>query len=85
LNEFSGKLKAHGREKMEETNKFMEFVNMVLANKEAILLVLTSTVTAAAAIAALTPTPKDDSVIGYLRKVVDYLAFNFGNAKNKTE
>ena len=49
---------------------------------EAILAVLV----ALNAIAALTPTPKDDKAIGkalgYVRKAIDFLAFNFGNSKN---
>lgn len=39
-------------------------------------------IAACAAVAALTPTPKDDGVILVLRRVIDYLAFNFGGAKN---
>lgn len=37
----------------------------------------------AAAIAAATKTPKDDGVVKTLRKVIDFLALNFGNARNK--
>ncbi|MGL5328201.1 MAG: hypothetical protein ACRDD7_02960 [Peptostreptococcaceae bacterium] len=36
----------------------------------------------AAIIASATPTPKDDGIVNLLRKIVDFLAFNFGNAKN---
>ena len=39
-------------------------------------------VTACAGIAALTPTPKDDGVLLILRRIIDFLALNFGNAKN---
>ena len=45
--------------------------------------VLTLIVTAAAVIASATKTPKDDSVIKSIRKVIDFLALNFGGAKNK--
>lgn len=48
-----------------------------------ILEISTLIVALAAAIAALTPTPKDDGVVKKIRKVVDYLALNFGNAKNR--
>jgi len=48
-----------------------------------ILEVLTLVVALAAAIAALTPTPKDDGIVKKIRKVIDYLALNFGNAKNR--
>lgn len=37
----------------------------------------------AAAIAAATPTPQDDGVLLVARKILDFLACNFGNAKNK--
>ena len=40
-------------------------------------------VTIASGIAAATPTPKDDTIVGYLYKIVDILAFNFGYAKRK--
>lgn len=36
----------------------------------------------ASAIAALTPTPKDDVIIGKIYKVVDLLALNIGKAKD---
>lgn len=52
---------------------------------EAILLVLVGL----NAIAALTPTPKDDNAIGkalkVVRKIIDVFAFNVGNAKNKDD
>jgi len=64
---------------MEELN----LLERLLANKEAILLAVTSTIAAAAAIAALTPTPKDDGIISKIRKVVDFLAMNWLNAANK--
>lgn len=40
-------------------------------------------VSAASAIAAVTPTPKDDAIIGKLYKIIDILALNFGYAKQK--
>ena len=40
-------------------------------------------ISGAAIIAALTPTKKDDVILGKVRRVIDLLAFNFGNAKNK--
>ena len=45
--------------------------------------ILTGAVTVASAIAALTPTPKDDNVVGKVYKVVDWLALNVGKAKDK--
>lgn len=35
-----------------------------------------------AAIAAATPTPKDDQILIVLRKVLDAIVFNWGHAKN---
>tara|TARA_R100000808_G_scaffold803_7_gene3956 strand:- start:2972 stop:3148 length:177 start_codon:yes stop_codon:yes gene_type:complete len=58
----------------------MQFVQ---ANWEAILLVLTSAIALASAVAALTPTPKDDSIVKKLYGLVDALALNVGKAKDK--
>ena len=46
---------------------------------------LSMLVAAASAIAALTPSTKDDSFLKPIRNFVDFLAFNFLNAKNKDE
>lgn len=46
------------------------------------LAVASSVIGTASVIAALTPTPKDDGIIAVARKVVDFLAFNFGSARN---
>lgn len=45
--------------------------------------IATSVVGIASIIAAMTPTPADDGVVLTIRKVLDFLAFNFLNAKNK--
>ena len=58
----------------------MQFVQ---ANWEAILLVLTSAIALASAVAALTPTPKDDSIVKKLYGLVDALALNVGKATDK--
>lgn len=52
-------------------------------NYEQIILIIATVVTAASAIAALTPTPKDDSAIAWVRKIIDFLALNILNAKKK--
>jgi hypothetical protein len=39
----------------------------------------------ASAIAAITPTPKEGTVVAKLYKVIDFLALNFGQAKSKGE
>ncbi len=36
----------------------------------------------AAAITALTPTPKDDAALAKVRSLLDFLAFNWNHAKN---
>tara|TARA_R110000851_G_scaffold332977_1_gene510669 strand:- start:62 stop:259 length:198 start_codon:yes stop_codon:yes gene_type:complete len=63
----------------------MEYVNYVVENVDSIIGILTMVVTVATAIAALTKTPKDDGYALKARKLVDFLAFNFGNAKNETK
>tara|TARA_R100000805_G_C3566013_1_gene73395 strand:- start:345 stop:527 length:183 start_codon:yes stop_codon:yes gene_type:complete len=57
----------------------------ILENKEALIGIITSVVAVASAIAALTPTPKDDTIVGKIYKVVDLLALNVGKAKDKAE
>jgi hypothetical protein len=61
----------------------VETVNWVVEHGDAILLAGTSMIAAASAIAALTPTPKDDKAIKYIRKVIDVIAMNVGHAKPK--
>lgn len=45
------------------------------------LLALTSIVTAASALTALTPTRKDDRVRSFILAILDFLALNIGNAR----
>ena len=40
-------------------------------------------IAAASAIAAVTPTPKDDQLIAKLYKIIDILAINVGKAKER--
>ena len=47
-----------------------------------IALIISVIVTVASAIAALTPTPKDDKWIGKLYKIIDVCALNIGKAKD---
>jgi len=44
---------------------------------------LLSLMVAAKAIVALTPTPRDDEIVGQIYKIVEFLALNFGKAKDK--
>lgn len=55
----------------------------VLSNWDAILVAITGLISAASAIAALTPSTADDGVILTIRKVVDMLALNVGHAAPK--
>lgn len=61
----------------------IQAITWISAHADQIIGALTSIVTGASALAALTPTPKDDSLIGKLYKVVDFLALNVGKAKDK--
>lgn len=58
-------------------------MNWILENWVGILTAITSVIAAASAIAALTPSPKDDSFIAKAKGVINFLALNFGHAKNK--
>lgn len=42
---------------------------------------LLSLVAAASAITALTPTPRDDNIVGRIYRVLEWLALNVGRAK----
>jgi hypothetical protein len=58
-------------------------VEYITENWSGIIAIATAAVTLASAIAALTPTPKDDGIVKVLYKVVDWLALNVGKAKDK--
>jgi hypothetical protein len=58
-------------------------IDYIIENKEQLFGVVTAIIAAASAIAALTPTPKDDTFIGKAYKVVDWLALNVFKAKDK--
>ncbi|MFM1794587.1 MAG: hypothetical protein RL642_972 [Bacteroidota bacterium] len=45
--------------------------------------VVFAVISLASAIAALTPTPKEGTVLAKLYKVIDFLALNVGQAKSK--
>jgi hypothetical protein len=61
----------------------MEIYNWFLENVEEIFSVATAVIAAASLIAALTPTPKDDSFLAKAKAVVNFLAINVKNAKPK--
>jgi hypothetical protein len=58
-------------------------IDYILNNKEQLFGVVTAVIAAASAIAALTPTPKDDTIIGKAYKLIDWLALNVFKAKDK--
>ena len=60
-----------------------ELINYIVANIDTLLATITAVVTAASAVAALTPTPKDDAILGKVYKIVDWFALNIGKAKEK--
>ena len=60
-----------------------EIISYLVSNVDSILFAVSAIVAAASAIAALTPTPKDDAVAAKAYKVLDWLALNVGKAKDK--
>jgi len=61
----------------------MNAITWILIHKIDILNIVTSIVATCSAIAALTPTPKDDGFIKKAYMVIDWLALNIGKAKDK--
>ena len=57
----------------------LEFIQMILV----LVKIVPWLVMGASAVAALTPTPKDDEGIAKYYKVIDWFALNIGNAKEK--
>jgi hypothetical protein len=57
-------------------------INYILENSTQLIGIATAIVTAASAIAALTPTPTDDTWVGKAYRIVDWLALNIGRAKD---
>ena len=61
----------------------MEYLNLAIENWDTYSVAILAIMGAAAAIAALTPTPRDDGIVAFLRKVIDIIGMNIGNAKNR--
>jgi len=61
----------------------MNAITWILIHKIDIFNIVTSIVATCSAIAALTPTPKDDGFIKKAYMVIDWLALNIGKAKDK--
>jgi hypothetical protein len=60
-----------------------DIIAYLVSNVDSIVAALTAIVAAASAVAALTPTPTDDSLVAKAYKIVDWLALNIGKAKDK--
>lgn len=56
-------------------------MNFIITHIDELLVAVSAVVTAASAICALTPTPKDDAVLTKIRSFLDILALNIGKAK----
>ena len=61
----------------------MNFITYILDNKEELIKLAASVVALASLVAALTPTPSDDTFVGKAYRIVDWLALNVGKAKDK--
>jgi hypothetical protein len=61
----------------------MNIINWIMGHSSELIAILTSVVAAASAIAALTPTPKDDGWVKKIYGLLDMLALNVGKAKDK--
>ena len=60
----------------------METLTSIITSMPVWLTAITALVTAAAGIAALTPTKSDDKIIGIILNVINVIGLNFGKAKN---
>jgi len=58
-------------------------IEYISENKEGIFQIITAVIAVASAVAALTPTPKDDGFIKKITGIIDLLALNVGKAKDK--
>lgn len=57
-------------------------ITYILENAEELIGIATTVVATASAIAALTPTPLDDTWVGKAYRIIDWLALNIGRAKD---
>jgi hypothetical protein len=58
-------------------------IEFVIEHWDEICLVITSAVTLAAAVAAITPSKSDDVIVQKLLDLINVLGLNVGKAKNK--
>jgi hypothetical protein len=69
----------------ETMDHFFSNVSSFVDTLPAWLTAVTGVIAAASAVAALTPTPRDDKILGKARKVVDLLALNVGYARRRAQ
>lgn len=60
-----------------------EILKWITSNFEQLIAIATSVVATCSVIAAITPTPIDDTVVRKAYKIIDLFALNFGFAKDK--
>lgn len=56
-------------------------LDFIISSWNDILIAISSIISGASALSALTPTKKDDTVLSTIKKGIDILALNIGNAK----
>ncbi len=56
-------------------------LNFIMNSWNDIVIAVTSIVSGSSALAALTPTQKDDNILAKIKKVLNFFALNVGNAK----
>lgn len=57
-------------------------INFIISHLNDLWVVISSIITGASAISAITPTKKDDSIVSEFKKLMNVLALNIGNAKH---
>jgi len=57
-------------------------MDWISQNWQTIALIVTSTIALASHMAALTPSKNDDNAVGWAKKLWDFIAGNYWNAKN---
>ncbi|RJF94567.1 hypothetical protein D3874_01645 [Oleomonas cavernae] len=58
-------------------------IEFIVNNGDRLLALAAGLVAVASALAALTPTPKDDGIALALRRLIDLIALNVGHARRK--
>jgi len=56
-------------------------IQFIITHFDDMLIAVSGIVAGASALAALTPTPVDDNILSKIKKVLDILALNVGQAK----